>query len=33
MAIARLVYRIEVIRGYYVHIKLREALEQLVKTA
>lgn len=33
MVIAQLVDRIEVSRGYEVHIKLREALEQLVKTA
>lgn len=33
MVIARLVDRIEVGRGYEVHIKLRETLEQLVKTA
>lgn len=33
MVIARLVDRIEVSRGYEVHIKLREALEQLVRTA
>ncbi len=32
MVIAQLVDRIEVSRGYEVHIKLR-ALEQLVKTA
>ena len=29
MVIARLVDRIEVSRGYEIHIKLREALEQL----
>ncbi len=31
MVIARLVDRIEVSRGYEVHIKLRVALEQLVR--